>query len=120
VQILKSLHTLFSPSLLPFSLNFPIESCDFLSFIFRLCHFRLSWQMKMLESPWKEIYRVYKIFLILIKVLHTEGAGKVVFSAQAAREGSSFLEPRLEVLSSALGEGIGEGEGGGHDGWVDG
>jgi hypothetical protein len=27
--------------------------------------------MKTLESPWKEIYRVYKIFLILIKVLHT-------------------------------------------------
>ncbi len=49
-----------------------------------------------------------------------EGAGKVVFSAQAAHEGSRFLEPRLELLSSVIGEGIGEGEGGcdGHDGWM--
>ncbi len=51
-----------------------------------------------------------------------EDAGKIVFGAQAAREGSCFLEPRLELLSSVIGEGIGEGEGGcgGHDGWMDG
>ena len=51
-----------------------------------------------------------------------EGSGKIVLRAQAAREGGRFLEPRLELLSSVIGEGIGEGEGGcgGHDGWMDG
>ena len=45
---------------------------------------------------------------------------KIVLRALAAREGGRFLEPRLELLSSIIGEGIGEGEGGGHDGWMDG
>ena len=49
-----------------------------------------------------------------------EGAGKIVLRALAAREGGRFLEPRLELLSSIIGEGIGEGEGGGNDGWMDG
>ncbi len=41
-----------------------------------------------------------------------EDAGKILLQTPAAREGGRFLEPRLELLSSVIGEGIGEGEGG--------
>ena len=50
--------------------------------------------------------------------------GKVKLGAFCASEGRGFLKPRLELLSSVIGEGVGEGEGGcrfvRHDGWMDG
>ncbi len=53
-----------------------------------------------------------------------EGTGKIMLGAFCASEGRRFLKPRLELLSSVIGEGMGEGEGGcrfvRHDGWMDG